>query len=163
LRRCARRRIGSRAAFAATPRHGRCLSDNCRLAARRPPTRCRAPGGTARQNSRLDPILPGRLGSVLTARFKLESCQASKPRLSLYTSHHTVPEWAAYEDERYPRNAPQDHAHFGSPHSPAPRVACVILDPARSATVSASRLQTQERHMLTMHEQIQELSAELAR
>jgi hypothetical protein len=52
---------------------------------------------------------------------------------------------------------------FRLPHSPAPPVACAILDPARSGTVSATRLQTEERHMLTIYDQIQELRAELAR
>jgi hypothetical protein len=52
---------------------------------------------------------------------------------------------------------------FRLPHSPAPPVACAILDPARSVTVSAFRLQTEERHMLTIYDQIQELRAELAR
>jgi hypothetical protein len=40
------------------------------------------------------------------------------------------------------------------PRSPAPPVVCAILDPARSGTVSASRLQTEERHMLTIYDQI---------
>jgi hypothetical protein len=72
-----------------------------------------------------------------------------------------VPERAAYEDERYPEMLRKSYA-FRLPHSPAPPVAGAILDPARSRTVSASRLQTEERHMLTIYDQIQELRAELA-
>jgi hypothetical protein len=52
--------------------------------------------------------------------------------------------------------------HIGSSTRRLRRSPAAILDPARAGMASVSRLQTEERQMLTIHDQIQQLRAELA-
>ena len=65
---------------------------------------------------------------------------------------------ARLEHERYPQNA----AHFGSPTRRLRRSPAAILDPNCSVIVHVSRLQTEERLMLTIYDEIQQLRVELA-
>ena len=97
-----------------------------------------------------DPLLSARLALLCPSPWKPKSVTSDNP------SYHAGA--ARLEHERYPQNA----AHFGSPTRRLRRSPAAILDPNCSGIVHLSRLQTEERHMLTIYDEIQQLRIELA-